>query len=81
MSERSCNICLQALGSGQGDYHTTCCQQLFDSASPPKLPYTWDQVEYGGYVSAHGSANGTKIPWVDGAGGTCNSSLLFQPTV
>ena len=44
MRDRSCKICLRGLASGEIDYHASCCQQLFGSATPPQLPYTWEQL-------------------------------------
>jgi serine/threonine-protein kinase HipA len=44
MSDRSCQICLQPLQSGEMDIHPACCKKLFGSLQPPAFPYTWDQL-------------------------------------
>ena len=43
MKHPNCQICLQPLAAGMFDFHSACCKKLFGSASPPALPYTWDQ--------------------------------------
>jgi serine/threonine-protein kinase HipA len=39
MSDPRCKICLELLDSG--DYHPACCRSLFGGAQPPRLPFTW----------------------------------------
>lgn len=44
MNEQNCKVCLQPLSPGEADTHPACCKKLFGSASPPTLPYTWEQL-------------------------------------
>ncbi len=44
MNNQTCQICLQPLPAGAPEFHSACCKKLFGSAAPPKLPYTWDQL-------------------------------------
>lgn len=44
MTDHNCKVCLRALSPSEADYHPVCCQRLFGSASPPVLPYTWEQL-------------------------------------
>ena len=44
MTDHNCKVCLRELLPGEADYHPVCCQKLFGSASPPVLPYTWEQL-------------------------------------
>ena len=44
MSEQRCRSCLLPLKKGESHFHSACSKKLFGSAQPPKLPYTWDQL-------------------------------------
>jgi serine/threonine-protein kinase HipA len=44
MSERNCQICLEALGETESDYHNRCCRLVFGQAHPPKLPFYWEEL-------------------------------------
>ncbi len=44
MDEQRCRNCLQPLKTGESLFHSACCKKLFGSAQPPRLPYTWDQL-------------------------------------
>ncbi len=41
MSDRNCKICLDPLGGEESDYHPACCRRVFGGGLPPKLPFTW----------------------------------------
>lgn len=41
MSEDRCQICLGPLAATEAIHHDACCRNLFDSARPPQLPFTW----------------------------------------
>lgn len=45
MDEQFCRICLSRLGKGDSSaYHEGCCRELFNSPSPPVLPYSWNDL-------------------------------------
>jgi serine/threonine-protein kinase HipA len=44
MSNLRCKICLGSLDHGETDYHSACCRSLFEGAQPPRLPFTWAQL-------------------------------------
>ncbi len=44
MHDRNCKICLDPLGNGESDYHPACCRRFFGGAQPPKLPFTWAEL-------------------------------------
>jgi len=40
-----CRICCAPIaGGGNGEYHESCSRDLFGVPVPPKLPYTWDEL-------------------------------------
>jgi serine/threonine-protein kinase HipA len=44
MHSTNCQICLEPLGGGVRQYHAACCRKLFGTPHPPRLPYTWEQL-------------------------------------
>lgn len=44
MNSANCQVCLEPLGDAVAQYHEACCKKLFGSPRPPKLPYTWEQL-------------------------------------
>ena len=44
MNNPVCHICLKSMDCEEGIYHAACCKSLFGSSQPPKLPYTWEQL-------------------------------------
>ena len=44
MSNPRCKICLEALGGDEIDYHPACCRRLFGGPQPPRLPFTWAEL-------------------------------------
>ena len=44
MNNPVCHICLKSMEREQGLYHDACCKSLFGSGQPPKMPYTWEQL-------------------------------------
>lgn len=44
MNNPVCHICLKSMAREQGLYHDACCKSLFGSGQPPKMPYTWEQL-------------------------------------
>jgi serine/threonine-protein kinase HipA len=44
MHSKNCQICLEPLGGGVMQYHEACCRKLFGTPHPPRLPYTWEQL-------------------------------------
>lgn len=44
MNKPVCKICLKSMGREEGTYHAACCKLLFGSSQPPKMPYTWKQL-------------------------------------
>ena len=44
MNNPVCHICLNSMERERGLYHDACCKSLFGSGQPPKMPYTWEQL-------------------------------------
>lgn len=44
MSKSICQRCLQPLDNREEAFHTACCKKLFGSATPPALPYAWEEL-------------------------------------
>lgn len=44
MSNPRCKICLEVLRQGEADYHASCCRKLFCGPQPPRVPYTWKEL-------------------------------------
>ncbi len=44
MNSTPCRICLEPLAEGVVQYHKACCRKLFGTPHPPRLPYTWEQL-------------------------------------
>ena len=44
MSEPRCKICLGHLSSSETDYHSACCRKLFGGPQPPRVPFTWTDL-------------------------------------
>ncbi len=41
MSEPRCKICLGLLSGNETNYHPACCRKLFGGPQPPRVPFTW----------------------------------------
>lgn len=62
MSDSRCLICLELLPAGESGSHAVCCRRLFAGSQPPKLPFTWSDLNAaaGKVIRSHVSVPGVQ---------------------